>query len=95
MVISVIWPNRKSYGVACVLGLLAGSAIIGIGVWGFSQIFMLPSGETNLPFYASILWFVWTYATEIPFLVVLVPPILKACYSAFPRLRPAWKESEA
>ncbi len=94
VVISVIWPNKRSYGVACVLGLMVGSAIIGLGVWGFSQIFMLPSGDANLPFYASILWFVWTYATEIPFLVVLVPPILKACYAAFPRFRPAWEERE-
>lgn len=94
IVISVIWPNRRSYGVACVLGLMVGSAMIGLGVWGFSQIFMLPSGEANLPFYASILWFVWTYASEIPFLVILVPPILKACYAAFPRFKPAWEERE-
>jgi len=41
-----------------------------------------------LPIYASVVWFIWTYATEIPFLIVLVPPIMKACYAAFPRFKP-------
>ncbi len=85
LAISMIWPKRRSYGVASIVGLAVGSAMVGIGVWGFSKMFVLPSGETNLSFYASILWFIWTYATEIPFLILLVPPIMKACYAAFPR----------
>jgi len=89
LIISAVWPTRRSYGVASIVGLAVGSAMIGIGVWGFSKIFMLPSGETDLPFYASILWFIWTYATEIPFLILLVPPIVKACYAAFPRFKPS------
>lgn len=88
LAISIIWPTRRSYGVASTVGLTVGSAMIGIGVWGFSQIFMLPSGENALPIYASVVWFIWTYATEIPFLIVLVPPIMKACYAAFPRFKP-------
>jgi len=86
--IAILWPARRSYGIACIVGLLVGSAIVGIGVWGFSRMFVLPSGETKLSIYAAILWFIWTYATEIPFLIVLVPPILKACFAAFPRFRP-------
>jgi len=88
LIINFIWPKWKSIGIGSIVGLGVGSAIIGIGVWAFSQFFILPSGEMLLPLYASVSWFIWTYATEIPFLVILVPPILKACYLAFPGLRP-------
>jgi hypothetical protein len=30
--------------------------------------------------------FIWTFATEIPFLLVLGPPIIAAIYKAFPTL---------
>ena len=59
-------------------GLLVGSLIIGIGVWLFSQFFLLPTGEKNLPSWAAFAWFVWTYVTEIPFIALLVPPIVNA-----------------
>jgi len=87
LVINFVWPEWKSIGIGSVIGLGVGSGIIGIGVWAFSQFFLLPSGEILLPLYASVIWFIWTYATEIPFLIVLVPPILKACYLAFPGLK--------
>ena len=84
-----LWkPEWKSYGFASVVGLLVGSAIIGFGLWAYSQFLTLPltGFEHNAPFYASFLWLVWTFATEIPFLVIFVPPIVKVCYKAFPSL---------
>ena len=81
------WARWGSFEVASLLGLAIGSLIIGVGVWSFSQFFILPTGERYLPLYASLLWFLWTFFTEIPFLVVLGPPILEACYKAFPTLR--------
>jgi len=87
-VVSYLWPDWRSVGIASIIGLSVGSAIIGLGVWGFSYLFPLPTGETALPFQAAVSWFIWTYATEIPFLVALVPPILKASYIAYPRLKP-------
>ena len=84
-----LWkPEWKNYGLASVIGLLVGSAIIGFGLWAYSQVLTLPLTiiEGTAPFYASFLWLVWTFATEIPFLVVLVPPIAKICYRAFPFL---------
>jgi len=48
--------------------------------------------ERNAPLYASFFWMVWTFATEIPFLVALVPPIAKICYKAFPFLAPSNKK---
>lgn len=87
-----LWkPEWKSYGLASVIGLLVGSAIIGFGLWGYSQILPLPlttGFERNAPFYASFFWLVWTFATEIPFLVTIVPPVVKICYRAFPFLAP-------
>jgi len=91
-----LWkPEWKNYGLASVIGLLVGSAIIGFVLLGYSQILPLPltSGfERNAPFYASFLWIVWTFATEIPFLVIIVPPVVKICYKAFPSLAPKPKK---
>lgn len=91
IIVGLLLPEWKSYGVASVIGLLIGSAYIGFTLWGYSFFFPLPLAlgwERNAPFYASLLWFVWTFSTEIPFLIALVPPVLKACYRAFPSLKP-------
>lgn len=85
------WPKWKNYGVASVIGLGVGSTIIGVVLWLFSQFLPLPGGFSNAPNYFILLWLVWTFATEIPFLMVVGPPILRACYKAFPSLRPVEK----
>jgi len=59
-------------------GLLAGSAIVGVGVWLFSQFFVLPTGDSRLPLVAAAVWFAWTYFTEVPFIALFTPPIVKA-----------------
>jgi len=95
IIVGYLLPEWRSYGVASVVGLGVGSAIIGFGLWAYSQFFVLPLtfGEwaRNAPFYASFIWFVWTFSTEIPFLITIVPPVLKACYRAFPSLMPIKK----
>ena len=87
-----LWkPEWKNYGLASVVGLLVGSAIIGFGLWVYSYVLPLPPSvglERNAPFYASFIFFIWTFATEIPFLVALVPPVVKVCYRALPFLEP-------
>lgn len=87
IVVTLLWPEWRSYGVASVLGLGIGSAIIGLGLWAYSQFFEW-FGPSNAPFFFSLLWFIWTFTTEIPFLLILGPPILKVCYRAFPSLAP-------
>jgi len=93
-----LWkPEWKSYGIASVVGLFVGSAYIGLGLWIYSQFLPLPLSlgwERYAPFYASFLWLVWTFATEIPFLITIVPPILRACYSAFPSLKPLQRREQ-
>jgi uncharacterized membrane protein len=92
VVVFGLWkPEWKTYGLGAVIGLLVGSAIIGFTLWGYSQILPLPlttGYERNAPLYASLFWMVWTFATEIPFLVTIVPPVVKICYRAFPFLAP-------
>lgn len=90
LIIGSLKKEWRSYEIACFIGLIIGSLIVGFGVWSFSQFFILPqasSGGYRLPFYASLVWFIWTFLTEIPFLLILGPPILSVVYKAFPSLK--------
>lgn len=58
-------------------GLILGATIIGLGVWLYSQFFTLPSGQKALPAWAALVWFLWVYLTQIPFIAALTPPIVK------------------
>jgi hypothetical protein len=94
--VGLIQAKWRSFGAASVMGSVIGSAIIGIGVWGYTQFFALPAaigGAQNLPYYAGLILFAWTFATEIPFMVIVVPPIVEACRKAFPRLNTRQEES--
>jgi len=89
--VGYLWPQWRSYGIASIIGLGVGSTIIGFVVWAYSQIFVLPAavgGGFQLPLYVALIWLIWTFATEIPFLIVLGPPILKVCFQTFPSLNP-------
>lgn len=91
IIIGHVYPRWRSYCIASIAGLLAGSTIIGFVVWLYSQLFLLPAavgGGFRMPLYAALIWLIWTYATEIPFLIILGPPILEACLRAFPQLSP-------
>jgi len=70
---------------ACNTGLFIGATIIGIGVYAFSQFFTLPTGEKNLPIGAALLWMLWVYVTEIPFMISLSPPIVEIISKIFMR----------
>jgi hypothetical protein len=82
IIVAALWHEWKSYGVGSVIGLGVGSTIIGLGLTAYLE----------SPIYFSLGWFIWTFSTEIPFLLLLGPPILKACYRAFPNLEPTKKE---
>jgi len=87
IVVNKFWARWRSYAIGSILGNAVGSAIVGIGLWGFSQFFLLPGGMgSHLPISAGLIWFVWTFSNQMPFLLVFGPPILSACDRAFPSL---------
>ena len=83
------WPEWRSYSVGCVIGQGVGAAVLSVAIWGYSQFFFSSTGYFKAPLQASLIpaVFVWTFATEIPFVLLVGPPVVKACYNAFPSLR--------
>jgi uncharacterized membrane protein len=88
-VIAKYWKEFRSFGVGSITGMAVGALIIGIGVWAYSQLFYAPSGYFTAPLSGSFasLIFVWTFVTEIPFVLLVVPPVVKAAQEAFPFLK--------
>lgn len=70
------------YALASNVGLLLGSIYIGTGIWLYSQVLSLPpgvmGGQSKLPIAAAVFLALWTYSTEIPFLLIVVPPLIRA-----------------
>jgi uncharacterized membrane protein len=89
LVFTLLSTKWRSFEVGSVTGLLVGSAIIGSMVPLYAYLFT-PPGQTPLAAFtlpAALALFIFTFATEIPFLLVLGPPIIEAVNVAFPVLR--------
>jgi hypothetical protein len=71
--------------------MLFGAAIIGITVPLFIQYF---TGGAALTLPIALSTFFFTFFTEIPFVIVLGPPIISAIYRAFPTLMRKNSESD-
>lgn len=86
----------RSFAVSSVIGMSIGALIIAFGVWAWSQVFFGPnqfySAQFTGPFASAV--FVWTFVTEAPFVLLLVPPIVKAVSRAFPFLRQKLERQE-
>ena len=78
--------SLKRYLIVSTISLLVGSVIIGVGVWGWSQFFTMPgmSEVSPMPVVGAFSTFLWTFISEIPFLLILVPPIIEAVKRALP-----------
>jgi len=89
LVVSKRWQQWRSYAVGSVIGMSAGAALLSVAYWGYSQLFFDPTGYVKAPLAASFIpiLFVWTFITEVPFVLLVGPPIIKACYKAFPSLQ--------
>ncbi|MEM0052679.1 MAG: hypothetical protein QXL89_00570 [Nitrososphaeria archaeon] len=72
--------SLRRYLASATLGLLVGSFIIGIGLFLWSQAFPLPFSTNITPLALEAIFSIslWTFVSEIPFLYILVPPIVKA-----------------
>ncbi len=70
----------KRYLLAAIVGLGLGSLIIGIGIWGWSQFFVLPGKTAVEPMriIGAALTAAWTFISEIPFLLIIPPIVVKA-----------------
>ena len=96
--LTIIWIRKKwaSYELGSVVGLLVGSLIIGVMVPVYAALFA--PGSTVFPLLtdAGILaLFTWTFVTEIPFMLVLGPPIIEAIHKAFPTLMKSSSENKS
>ncbi len=82
------WANFET---AASIGLGLGSVWIGLGIVGYSSLFTLPAvlgvGSGALPFTFAYGTIAFTYLSEIPFLLLLTPPVVAASKAAFPNLR--------
>jgi hypothetical protein len=96
LIVSRRWSEWRSFGVGSVIGQGVGAAIVAVGVWGYSQLFYSATGYFKTPVQTSLvpIIFVWTFATEIPFVLLVGPPVIKACYRAFPSLKLKEKTEE-
>jgi hypothetical protein len=85
-IVSIRYKEWRSFAVGAVVGQLVGAALLSVTVWLVSPFFLNYFG---IPFAAIYIipLFVWTFATEVPFVLLVGPPIIKACYRAFPSLR--------
>jgi uncharacterized membrane protein len=86
-VVAIRWKHWRSFAVGAVVGQAAGAALLSVTIWAVSPLFLSYFGA---PIAASFILplFVWTFATEIPFVLLVGPPVIKACYRAFPSLKP-------
>jgi hypothetical protein len=96
--LTIIWIRKKwaSYELGSVVGLLVGSLIIGVMVPVYAALFA--PGSTVFPLLtdAGILaLFTWTFVTEIPFMLVIGPPIIEAIHKAFPTLMKSSSENKS
>jgi hypothetical protein len=84
---AIRWKEWRSYAIGAVVGQVIGAALLSVTVWAVSPLFT--DYFTNGPLAAIYIipLFVWTFATEVPFVLLVGPPIIKACYRAFPSLR--------
>jgi hypothetical protein len=84
-VVAVRWQQWRSFAVASVIAQAAGAGLLSVTVWALSPLFLNYFGS---PF--PITWvlplFVWTFATELPFILLVGPPVIGACQRAFPSL---------
>jgi len=84
--VAVRWREWRSYAIAAVVGQAVGAGLLSITVWAVSPLFL---SFFESPLSASLIFpiFVWTFATELPFILLAGPPIIKICYKAFPSLK--------
>ena len=86
-VVAIRWKEWRSYAIGAVVGQMLGAALLSVTVWAVSPYFLNYFSGGPLAAVYIIPLFAWTFATEVPFVLLVGPPIIKACYRAFPSLK--------
>ena len=90
LALTVLRNRWADFEVAASIGLGIGSVIIGLGLVAYSYLFALPAvlglGKGGLPVALMYAVTTFTYMSEIPFIVLLTPPVVAASKAAFPSL---------
>ncbi|XHH10507.1 MAG: ECF transporter S component [Candidatus Bathyarchaeia archaeon] len=86
--ISVRYTEWRSYAIGAVVGQIAGGLLLSVIIWIVSPLFLTTLGLSE-PLGAALILpiFIWTIATEIPFILLAGPPIIKTVQKAFPALQ--------
>lgn len=84
MVFTKLTTRWRGFEVGSVIGLIVGSAIIASMVPVYAILFAPSLASFSVEGGVSL--FIFTFATEIPFLLILGPPIIEAVNRAFPNL---------
>jgi hypothetical protein len=92
-IVSVRYKEWRSYAIGAVVGQIFGAALLSVTVVAVSPYFLTYFVEPLAPWIVIPL-FIWTFATEVPFVLLVGPPIIKACYRAFPSLKRKQTPSE-
>jgi hypothetical protein len=94
-VVSIRWKEWRSYAIGAVVGQVAGGLLLSVTIWLVSPWFLTTLGISG-PLGASLVLpiFVWTLATEIPFILLLGPPIIKVVQKAFPSIQYRNKQAQ-
>jgi hypothetical protein len=91
LALTILRNRWADFEIAASIGLAIGTLIIGVGIVVYSAIFGLPVavGLGTEPLAVTFIYVVTgsNYFAEIPFLVILTPPVVAACRAAFPALR--------
>ena len=91
--VSVRYKEWRSYAIGAVVGQIFGAALLSVTVVAVSPYFLTYFQEP-LAQWIVLPLFIWTFATEVPFVLLVGPPIIKACYRAFPSLKRKQTPSE-
>jgi uncharacterized membrane protein len=84
--VAIRWKQWRSFAIAAIIGQAAGAGLLSVTIWAVSPFFLSYFKAAVGPTFILPL-FVWTFATEIPFILLVGPPIINSCYRAFPTLR--------
>jgi hypothetical protein len=84
--VAIRWKQWGSYAIGAVIAQAVGAGLLSVTVWLVSPLFLSFFGQ---PLASTLVFpiFVWTFATELPFILLVGPVVIGICYRAFPALR--------